>query len=43
MDRYCELSHDTPFSDEILEDFHPEKERIQEQSYRRDLAIRKLK
>ncbi|WAW08995.1 IS481 family transposase [Oxalobacter vibrioformis] len=43
VDRFHELIDDTPFSEEVLENFYPEKERIQEQSYQRDLAGRKLK
>ncbi|WAW10400.1 IS481 family transposase [Oxalobacter vibrioformis] len=43
VDRFHELIDDTPFSEEVLENFYPEKERIQEQSYQRDLAVRKLK
>ncbi len=43
MDRYFELSEQTPFSDEIQEGYHFEKERIQHANYRVDLHLRKLK
>lgn len=41
MDKYFELSHKTPFWDEI--EYDPSKERIQEQNYKLDLRLRKVK
>jgi transposase InsO family protein len=41
MDKFFELITDTPFWDEIYYD--PSKERIQEQNYRLDLQLRKVK
>jgi transposase InsO family protein len=43
MERYFELSGQTPFSEEVAEDYHPDQEYIQEQSYRLELQLRKLK
>lgn len=43
MDRYFELSEKTPLSEEIAADYHPDQEHIQEQNYRLELQIRKLK
>lgn len=43
MDKYFELSNDTPFSDEVAADYHPENERIQDANYKVDLQLRKLK
>jgi len=43
MDKYDELSSNTPFSDEVEESYHPSQERIREQNYRLDLLIDKLK
>lgn len=43
MERYFELSGETPFFDEIAKDYHPGQEHIQEQNYRRELQLRKLK
>jgi transposase InsO family protein len=42
-ERYLELSSITPFWDDIEENYHPEKERLQVQNYYDDLRIRKLK
>ena len=42
-ERCLELSSITPFWDEIEENYHPEKERLQVQNYRDDLRLRKLK
>lgn len=43
MDKYDELSSNTPFLDEVEESYHPSQERIREQNYRLDLLIDKLK
>ena len=43
MERYFELVDKTPFSDEVLDSYDPAKERIQEQNYALDFALRKLK
>jgi transposase InsO family protein len=42
-ERCLELSSITPFWDEVEENYHPEKERLQVQNYYDDLRIRKLK
>lgn len=43
MERYFELSDQTPFSDEVIANYFPEQERIQEQNYKLDLALQKVK
>jgi transposase InsO family protein len=43
MDRYFELCNETPFSDEVLGQYDPKNERIQNANYRVDLQLRKLK
>ena len=43
MERYFELSDATPFSDEVIENYHAEKERIQDPNYNVDLKFRRLK
>lgn len=43
MERYFELADQTPFSDGIYANYNPGEERIQEQNYRLDLELRKLK
>ena len=43
MEKYFELSDETPFSDEVLNQFHPESERIQNANYRMDLQLKKVK
>jgi len=43
MDRFFELIDKTPFSDEIDAYYDPSKERIQEQNYRIDLQLRRVK
>lgn len=43
MERFFELIHDTPFSDEVLSLYEPEKERIREPDYKLDLRLSKLK
>ena len=30
MERYCELMEQTPLSEEVADDYHPEREHIQE-------------
>ena len=43
MEKYFELSNDTPYSDEVAIDYHLENERIQDANYKVDLQLRKLK
>lgn len=43
MERYCELMEQTPPFEEVADDYHPEREHIQEQNYRLELQLRKLK
>ena len=43
MDRYFELSHDTPYLDDVSNQYDKSKERIQDTNYRRDLELRRLK
>ena len=43
MERYFELMDETPFSDEVSHDYHPEDERIQEANYKLDLQLARLK
>jgi transposase InsO family protein len=43
MDRYFELSDETPFSDEISNLYHPGSERIQHANYKVDLELQRLK
>lgn len=43
MERYFELADQTPFSDVVYANYNPAEERIQEQNYRLDLELRKLK
>ena len=43
IDKYIELSEDTPFSDVAFEDFDPVKERYQNANYKIDLELKRLK
>lgn len=43
MERYGELSDDTPYSDEVCSEYEPSNKRIQEANYKRDLEIARLK
>ena len=43
MDKYSELSEKTPFWDEVHEDYYPENEPMQNQNYKEELKLRKLK
>jgi hypothetical protein len=43
MKRYFELSEETPFSDEVQNQYKPSDERIQNANYKGDLKIAKLK
>lgn len=43
MERYFELSKETPFSDEVQNQYNPSDERIQNGNYKGDLEIAKLK
>lgn len=42
MEKYFELSENTPFSDEVLKNYDRTKERIQRPNYKLDLEIAKL-
>lgn len=41
--KVAELSKKTPIWDEVLEDYDPDKEHIQEQNYQYEMLLRKLK
>lgn len=43
MDRYFELSEETPFSDKVHQLYEPAKERIQDANYKVDLELARLK
>ncbi|MDE8703605.1 IS481 family transposase, partial [Adlercreutzia equolifaciens] len=43
MERYCELMEQTPLSEDVAGNYHPEREHIQEQNYSLELRLRKLK
>lgn len=43
MERYFEVSEQTPFSDEVEEFYQTHNERVQLSNYRRDLEVAKLK
>lgn len=43
MERYFDLADETPFSDEVYENYNPVSERIQDPNYRVDLELRRLK
>ena len=43
MERYFELSEETPFSDEVQNQYNPSDERIQNANYKMDLEIADLK
>ena len=43
IEQVCHLLDKTPLHEEILKEYHPEKERIQDANYRLDLEVRKLK
>ncbi len=43
MERYLELSEQTPLSEEAYADYQPTKERIQEANYKLDLELARLK
>lgn len=43
IDKVCELSEKTPLREDVEAQYDPSKERIQEQNYRLDLQLRKLK
>ncbi len=43
MERYFELSDETPFSDEVSSLYQASNERIQDPNYKRDLELRKVK
>jgi hypothetical protein len=43
MERYFELADETPYSDEVIRNYRPSSERIQDANYKVDLALRKLK
>jgi len=43
MDKYFELSQQTPYQDEVLKDYIPEAEHIQDPNYKIDLEVKRLK
>jgi transposase InsO family protein len=43
MERYFELSNQTPFLDEVIANYDPDKEHEQERNYQTELVLRKLK
>ena len=43
MERYFELSSETPFADEVSESYQSSKERIQDANYKVDLKLARLK
>ena len=43
MDRYLELSSKTPFWDEVIANYDPDKEHEQERNYQTEMTLRKLK
>ncbi|CDS95718.1 hypothetical protein VCR4J5_880003 [Vibrio crassostreae] len=43
IDRITEISDQTPFSEEVSQHSQSKKERFQEQNYKLDLQLRKLK
>lgn len=43
MERYFDLSNETPLSDEVHEQYQPSKERIQDANYKVDLELARLK
>lgn len=43
MERYFELAEQTPYSDAVHANYHPDEEHIQEQNYKLELELRKLK
>ncbi|EFN0076391.1 transposase [Escherichia coli] len=43
MERYFELSEKTPYSDAVHANYQPNEEHIQEQNYKLELGLRKLK
>ncbi|HFO8988814.1 TPA: IS481 family transposase, partial [Escherichia coli] len=43
MERYFELAEKTPYSDAVHANYQPNEEHIQEQNYKLELGLRKLK
>lgn len=43
MERYCELMEQTPLTEEVANCYQPEREHIQEQNYRLEMQLKKLK
>lgn len=43
MERYFELAEQTPYSDAVHASYQPNEEHIQEQNYKLELELRKLK
>lgn len=43
MERYCELMEQTPLIEEVANCYQPEREHIQEQNYRLEMQLKKLK
>ncbi len=43
MDRICELTEDTPFRNEVSQNYDPTKEHYRDANYRVDLELQRLK
>ena len=43
MERFLELSHETPLSNEVCNEYDPAMKRIRDANYKRDLALARLK
>lgn len=43
MERYFELAEQTPYSDAVQTSYQPSEEHVQEQNYKLELELRKLK
>lgn len=43
MERYFELAEQTPYSDAVRANYQPSEEHVQEQNYKLELELRKLK
>ncbi len=43
MERYFEVAEQTPYSEEVQELYEPAKDPLQEQKYRLELELRRLK
>lgn len=43
MERYCELMEQSPVTEDVAGNYHPEREHIHEQNYSMELRLRRLK